>query len=231
MKKKTKKTKKTKAIVRINQTYAIDKPSQMIQAAKQIKEYIIKNNLSVQITGKDYVMVEGWQFAGSLMYLFPRIVKVEQIKPNEWLAQAEIVNRKTNEVVGTGFALCSKAEMKKASFDEYAILSMAQTRAIGKAFRNVIGWVIRLAGYEATPGEEIKGKHTDSKVKEVESAGGLMAGNQEKEKIKILAKSLGLNTIEKIEKATGLKVSFEGMTKNQSSRVYAELLQLGLSRK
>ena len=137
-------------------TYSIDRPAEMVVVAKVIKEYIIKNNLSVQITGKDYVMVEGWQFAGSLMSLFPRIVKVEQIKPNEWLAQAEIINRKTKEVVGTGFALCSKAEAKKATFDEYAILSMAQTRAIGKAFRNVIGWIIKLAGYEPTPAEEMK---------------------------------------------------------------------------
>ena len=32
---------------------------------------------------------------------------------------------------------------------------MAQTRAIGKAYRNVIGWVMKLAGYEATPSEEM----------------------------------------------------------------------------
>ena len=33
---------------------------------------------------------------------------------------------------------------------------MAQTRAIGKAYRNIIGWVIKLSGYEPTPAEEVK---------------------------------------------------------------------------
>ena len=32
---------------------------------------------------------------------------------------------------------------------------MAQTRAIGKAYRNLIGWVMKMAGYEATPKEEM----------------------------------------------------------------------------
>ena len=176
----------------------------MIQAAKQIKDYIIKNNLSVPIVGKDYVMVEGWQFAGSLMSLFPRIVKVEQIKPNEWLAQAEIINRKTNEVVGTGFALCSKTETKKASFDEYAILSMAQTRAIGKAFRNVIGWIIKLAGYEPTPAEEIKRvevkKSTEPEngtdhISKLKAELYKMGAKNEKDAIKIIKEKTGLITI------------------------------------
>jgi hypothetical protein len=33
---------------------------------------------------------------------------------------------------------------------------MAQTRAIGKAYRNLIGWVMKMTGYESTPAEEMK---------------------------------------------------------------------------
>ena len=32
---------------------------------------------------------------------------------------------------------------------------MAQTRAIGKAYRNILAWIIRAAGYEPTPAEEM----------------------------------------------------------------------------
>jgi hypothetical protein len=32
---------------------------------------------------------------------------------------------------------------------------MAQTRAIGKAYRNCLAWIIRAAGYEPTPAEEM----------------------------------------------------------------------------
>jgi len=145
----------SKSIIKTT-TYEIDKPQQVIKMAVILKDFIVKNNLSVRIVNRDYVLVEGWQFAGGLMGLNPRIVKVEKLDNMKWLAQAEIVNIKTKEVVGSGYALCSKAESKKSSFNEYAILSMAQTRAIGKAYRNLIGWVVKMAGYEATPAEEMK---------------------------------------------------------------------------
>lgn len=216
---------KTKAIT----TYDIEKPGQVMQMAKVLKEYIIKNNLSVRIVDKDYVMVEGWQFAGGTMGLFPRVAEVQNVGAGKWTAKVEIVN-KDGRIISTGYALCSKEEMKKRSFDEYAILSMAQTRAIGKAYRNLIGWVVKAAGYEATPAEEMKEKTSEIKKTETQ-AGNLMAGENEKEKIKILAKQIGMETIVKMENATGLKINFDTMTKNQSSRVYSELLQIKLSQK
>lgn len=202
-------------------TYEIDKPLQMVKMANLLRNHIVKYNLSVQIVGKDYVMVEGWQFAGGMMGLFPRVVKVENISAGKWMAQVEIINKK-KEVMGSGFAICSKEEMKKKSFDEYAILSMAQTRAIGKAYRNLIGWVMKLTGYETTPAEEMKGvkieKPAGSKV------ATLMAGEAEKERIKKTAKEMGVNTIGGIERKTGLKIDWKNMTKTQATRVYAELL-------
>lgn len=150
-------------------TYELDKPQQVIKMAVILKDYIVKNNLSVKIVNRDYVMIEGWQFAGGLMGLTPKIVKVEKLNDMKWLAQAEIINTKTKEVVGSGYALCSKAESKKSSFDEYAILSMAQTRAIGKAYRNLIGWVIKMAGYEATPAEEMKTEKQSETKKETKN--------------------------------------------------------------
>ena len=137
----------------------MDKPFQMVQMATLLKNHIVKNELFVPIAGRNYVMVEGWQFAGGLLGMFPRITEVKELSPNKWMAKAEIINQKTLEVVSTGFALCSKSELKKKTFDEYAILSMAQTRAIGKAFRNLIGWIMKIAGYESTPAEEIQGKN------------------------------------------------------------------------
>jgi hypothetical protein len=52
-------------------------------------------------------------------------------------------------------AICSNKEMSKKGFDEYAIASMAQTRAIGKAYRNKMAFIMKMAGYEATPAEEV----------------------------------------------------------------------------
>lgn len=47
-------------------------------------------------------------------------------------------------------------------------MSMAQTRAIGKAYRNILAWIIRAAGYEPTPAEEMDygGNTTEAKAPE-----------------------------------------------------------------
>lgn len=59
---------------------------------------------------------------------------------------------------GTGH--CSNMELLKAEFDEYAIISMCETRSIGKAYRNLIGFVIKAAGFEPTPAEEMNTTNT-----------------------------------------------------------------------
>lgn len=39
--------------------------------------------------------------------------------------------------------------------DDYALRSMAQTRATSKALRGPLGFIVTLAGFEATPSEEM----------------------------------------------------------------------------
>nr|WP_051360197.1 hypothetical protein [Adhaeribacter aquaticus] len=73
----------------------------------------------------------------------------------KYRAVVELLNIHTNTVVGRGFAVCSNKEKGKKFFDEYAIASMAQTRATGKAYRLPLGFLMKAAGYEATPAEEM----------------------------------------------------------------------------
>lgn len=139
-------------------TYDISSPERMAAMAKVLKDYVVKNKLYSAIKGKNYVHVEGWQFAGGLMGLVPMVIEIENLSAGtefKWKATTEIVNVKTGLIVGRGFALCSSKEGSKKSFDEYAVLSMAQTRSIGKAYRNLVGWVMKLSGYEGTPSEEM----------------------------------------------------------------------------
>lgn len=60
-------------------------------------------------------------------------------------------------VRGSGFATCSNIELAKTGFDEYAVNSMSQTRSIGRAFKNVLGFLMKAAGYVPTPTEEMDG--------------------------------------------------------------------------
>ena len=48
-----------------------------------------------------------------------------------------------------------RAERKWAKADDYAIRSMSQTRATSKALRLPLGFVMQLAGFDATPADEI----------------------------------------------------------------------------
>jgi len=218
----------TKAIKRYN----LDQPTQMVVMSKILKKYIVDNNLYAPIAGRNYVMVEGWQFAGGLLGFFPRVVSVENIGDKtevKWMAKVEIINTRDGSVASTGFALCSKAEMKKRSFDEYAILSMAQTRAIGKAFRNLIGWVMKLSGYEATPAEEMKpGVVTASTIPPAPQKPGSQAPLIQTKKVDELKEMLkgttDLQKLEDIKKRTGLQLNDFKITERHAGIVIASLL-------
>jgi hypothetical protein len=60
-------------------------------------------------------------------------------------------------VISAAESICTRSERTWKERDEYAIKSMAQTRACAKALRNVLAWVAVLAGFEGTPAEEIAG--------------------------------------------------------------------------
>ncbi len=153
--------------IAIKESYSPVKIKDMTAMAAVLKQHVVSHKLYTNIKGKNYAHVEGWQFAGGLMGLFPKVTKVENLsndKEVKWKADVEIVELKSGQVMANGFALCSNKEAIKKGFDEYAVLSMAQTRAIGKAYRNLVGWVMKLAGYEGTPSEEMR--KVDEVVKE-----------------------------------------------------------------
>lgn len=69
----------------------------------------------------------------------------------------DIINAVTGAKMGAGWGLCNNVELAKTSYDEFSVHSMAQTRAIGRAFKNVIGFIMKSAGYVPTPSEEMDG--------------------------------------------------------------------------
>lgn len=73
-----------------------------------------------------------------------------------------IVRLSDGITISAGFATCSNLESKKVSFDEYAVNSMSQTRSIGKGYRNLLGYVMNAAGFEATPAEEMEEQQEDA---------------------------------------------------------------------
>lgn len=147
-------------------TYDIVNKDSMLSLSNELAKLIKDKKLSTNIKGKDFVNVEGWQFAGAALGLMPIITETKDLsneKVIKYTATCEIRNISSGNVVAVGVALCTNAEPTKKYFDEYAILSMAQTRAIGKAYRNLLAWLMKAAGFEATPAEEMDFVHEEPK--------------------------------------------------------------------
>jgi len=148
---------KTNEIANRTEQVNLTNPNDIMAFATNLKDLIVQNNLFTNIKGKNYVNVEGWQIAGAFTGVFPIVEKVENLSQgNNYKYRAEVTLRdKDNNIVGSGMAICTNKEPGKTMFEEYAVASMAQTRAVGKAFRMKIGWLLKIAGYEATPVEEM----------------------------------------------------------------------------
>lgn len=148
---------KTNEIANRTKEVNLSNPSDIMEFATSLKELIVQNGLYTNIKGKNYVNVEGWQIAGAFTGVLPIVEKVENLSEGmKYKYRAEVTLRdKDNNIVGSGMAICTNREAGKSNFDEYAVASMAQTRAVGKAFRMKLGWLLKIAGYETTPAEEM----------------------------------------------------------------------------
>ena len=73
---------------------------------------------------------------------------------NGWEARVE-AKTLSGAIVGAAEAECTRDERAWASRDDFALRSMAQTRATAKALRMPLGFVMTLGGFQATPAEEM----------------------------------------------------------------------------
>jgi len=136
----------------------LTKPNEALQVASTLQAFVTERKLTANIQGKNYPLVEAWQFAGSQLGLIPVVREVKNLSTDTELkyeAMVEVIRLTDSVVLSRGYAVCSNKENSKRRFDEYAIASMAQTRAVGKAYRNILAWLMKAAGFEATPAEEM----------------------------------------------------------------------------
>jgi hypothetical protein len=138
-------------------TYSLGQPSEALRVAEILQKFVRDKNLTAKIQGKDFPLVEAWEFAGcqlGLIAVVTNILKIDSPDEIKYMCWAEVRKISDGSVVGLGIAICSNKEKLKRHFEEYAVIAMVQTRAISRAYRNVLGWVMKAAGFEATPEEE-----------------------------------------------------------------------------
>jgi hypothetical protein len=149
----------------VTNLFRTDDPLEVVQRATAVadalKQVLDHQGLTSNISGKKYVEVTGWQTVGTMLGVVP---VVEWTRPVDgpshqkgahgWDARVE-ARTLDGRVVGGAEARCSRAERTWANREDYALKSMAQTRATSKALRGVLGFVVSLAGFNTTPMEEM----------------------------------------------------------------------------
>ncbi len=144
------------SIVAVN---ALDlEPDAMIvrvtKIANILKSVIEQQKMFFKFGEKKHVTIDGWNTLGSLLSILPAENSVKKIEGG-YEAKVDLVNKNSGIIVGSASAICLRSERNWEKRDDYAIRSMAVTRATGKAYRLAFSWIVTLAGYEPTPAEEM----------------------------------------------------------------------------
>lgn len=142
--------------------FRTDDPAEIVQrataVADQLSHVLTDRNLTTSISGREHVRVEGWTLLGTMLGVFPVVEWTRAIirdnKTVGWEARVE-ARTLAGAVVGAAEAECTRDEKTWAKRDDYALRSMAQTRATSKALRGPLGFVVSLAGFDPTPEEEM----------------------------------------------------------------------------
>lgn len=121
--------------------------------AASLADVIRDRDLSVRLGGREHVTIEGWTLLGSMVGVFADI-EYTQRTPDGWEARARAV-RLDGARFGAVDAQCTRSESNWRERDDFALRSMAQTRAASKALKAPLGFIMRLAGYDPTPAEEM----------------------------------------------------------------------------
>lgn len=121
--------------------------------ATALKAVVSRQGLISRISGKEYPRCEAWTLLGTMLGVFPVCLWTKQVDGG-WEARVE-AKTKDGATIGAAEAQCLRSERNWKDRDDFALRSMAQTRATAKCLRMPLGFVMTLAGYEATPAEEM----------------------------------------------------------------------------
>lgn len=148
-----------------------DDPAEVVKRATDVANVLSRvlreKELTKKIGNREHVLVEGWTLCGSMLGVFAVPVWTRKLTdPEGWEARVE-ARTIAGATIGAAEAQCTRDENmwshephgrngnKLEARDDYALRSMAQTRASSKALRLPLGFIVTLAGFDATPAEEM----------------------------------------------------------------------------
>lgn len=129
--------------------------AQVSEIAGELRNVLRAQGLTANIQGKEYVLIEGWSLLAGLLGVYPVVAWSRELPDGAgWESRAE-GRTLAGQVVGAAEAECRRDERSWSRRESYALRSMAQTRATSKCLRLTLGFIVSMAGYQATPAEEM----------------------------------------------------------------------------
>ena len=140
----------------LNMDYSFDDKIEVAtKVAASLKNVIQSQDLAVKIGQSEYVTAEGWEVLGTMLGCTPYVESVEEIPvdhKHKFMYKATVSIRQGDTILSRASAMAERNNMQK---DRPSVYSMAQTRALGKAYRMALSWIVKMADYEPTPAEEM----------------------------------------------------------------------------
>lgn len=123
--------------------------------AKALQGVVAQRKNPLIIGGKQYLQFEDWQTLGRFDGVTAGVDWTAALEGETegFLARASCWQN--GVIISSAEGQCDRSEPKWKDKPLFQLRSMAQTRACAKCLRNVLAWVAVLAGYEATPAEEM----------------------------------------------------------------------------
>jgi hypothetical protein len=129
--------------------------------ADVIAPLIRERNLIKRIGASEHVYLEGWTLAGTMLGVFATTVRTWEIGDDAGYGATVEARTIAGALVGRADAVVMRNEtvggkQKWLEAPAFQLISMCQTRGASKALRMPLGFVMKLAGYDTTPAEEME---------------------------------------------------------------------------
>lgn len=177
----------------------LGRPKEMLKQVQEVANLLMsvveKQKLYHDIGGRRHIEVTAWQFAAHFFGIAAQITYCEPYTDHltgasGFKAKANAIMIASGQVISTGEAICmndednwstrpkyewvhgKKEQVGEVPVPSYQLMSMSQTRSIGKVLSNVLRYVAVLAGFSPTPAEEMTGgEEYDQRTPEERQAG------------------------------------------------------------
>lgn len=129
--------------------------AETIKLAKKVRAFADRTHNVVTTDGKSYVKVGAYQYLADLVGVVPSFEFDANSTNEEVWCTCILKEPKTGIRVTETTMYANKKEKFLRDKEDFAVLGMAQTRAFVRAMKNVYGFIMELAGYQAVGIEEI----------------------------------------------------------------------------